>query len=1290
MFPSKKRIFITSFLVVFAIFISLCLSNKSIAYDTEIAHPFLTQKAIELFNQNSETEISDQQIGWLIQGAVEEDAKPRWMNHFYDPTTNKGLLGFYSAKDWSGANIAQMAYPKSDQSWQKAIKLYVKGNEENAFVALGHVLHLVEDMGVPAHTRNDPHGLGDPYEEWVENNAEGIFNGLSINQLNNLEDFFNGLAVYSNKYFLSKDTVDGNEIEKLKLNETEFKEDDGKYKLYGIRTDDDGKNFKFTKIEKPPLGPKKYSINKFVHSDYFSLLAPKAISYGAGLIDLFFKEVEKEQQKQLEKTFFEKIKDIFSAVNPQTQIAGVSIPDESSPTGASIIGSPAPVLSPIPVSPPAPANLPPPSVLASPLDGPVPPSISPSDILALVSAPVVLNDFNIPESDASQPNAPSQTQPATTSPNLATQPPSVGDVPKLVISQPYAGYGGGGGDGNGGGNPQTEEPEAPEPEEEPEESESEATTTPPVVVSIPTITTPGDFSNTFTSNEINFVGTADSEAIVYAEYLLNSATTTATSTASSLGEWSLSLSVNQGSTTISFYAGDGLGNFSGSTTVTTFVDSVAPDVSLAVAECSQSFSSSTCLLSSSTLSISWSSQLADLDYFAINDNGNFSTTTATSTVSTVSDNSTYSFAVSSYDTSGNSSATSTQEVSRSSFPVVINEVAWAGTDADYHDEWMELYNNTDFSINLEDWVLYSQNDGAFFIPLVNTIGAHDYYLLERADDDTVSDIQADLIYGNNGSGWALNNDPNGEVLVLARASTTIDQTVLANNGRWLGGNNSQDATMERYYTTVAGTDPTNWGTNIGVIKNGSTTDGTAIVGTPKARNSFSRLINGNQDIDTDVTLTKENSPYFVGIDGSSNNILYIKNGATLTIEPGVVIEFKDGSGFYVQDGKILSLGTESEPVELRSFDDGYWYGVRVQDDDSVFNYTNFSKGGKNTGPDLGEANLAVVSSSASISNSTFEDSQVYGMVLADSDSTVSNSVFSGNDNSNTSYGLYVSEGSPTIQSSQFTQNGTGLYLYDSLASVTDNIFTGNDKAVENYDTLASFSGNSGSDNDINAISVGGNLTVNGATSTLASNSLPYYINSSNPAKVVKSSVLVIESGAVIKGAGASSRLKVDGDLRIEGENSGDIVFTSLYDDSVGGDTTNDGNASQPTLGEGMEITISNKGSIYAKGMTMKYGGSSLNSGTNAALLINSMVASISNSLFDNNYSYGLLLSDSEVSIDNTQFKNHTVSALYADSSDVYLTGISFIGNALGAISDGVSNFFVSLTDTASTSPEGLW
>jgi len=93
--------------------------------------------------------------------------------------------------------------------------------------------------------------------------------------------------------------------------------------------------------------------------------------------------------------------------------------------------------------------------------------------------------------------------------------------------------------------------------------------------------------------------------------------------------------------------------------------------------------------------------------------------------------------------------------------VVINEIAWMGSAASTDDEWIELYNNTDSAIDLSGWTLASE-DGAPTINLSGTIPAHGYFLLERTDDNTVSDIAADLIYsgalGNTGEKLQLKDD----------------------------------------------------------------------------------------------------------------------------------------------------------------------------------------------------------------------------------------------------------------------------------------------------------------------------------------------------------------------------------------------------------------------------------------------------------------------------------------------------------------------------------------------------
>ena len=73
--------------------------------------------------------------------------------------------------------------------------------------------------------------------------------------------------------------------------------------------------------------------------------------------------------------------------------------------------------------------------------------------------------------------------------------------------------------------------------------------------------------------------------------------------------------------------------------------------------------------------------------------------------------------------------------------VAISEVAWGGTAANSADEWIELHNPTAIPINLSNWTLTDNN--TIQITLTGTIAAGGFYLLERTDDNTVSDIPAD-------------------------------------------------------------------------------------------------------------------------------------------------------------------------------------------------------------------------------------------------------------------------------------------------------------------------------------------------------------------------------------------------------------------------------------------------------------------------------------------------------------------------------------------------------------------
>lgn len=157
--------------------------------------------------------------------------------------------------------------------------------------------------------------------------------------------------------------------------------------------------------------------------------------------------------------------------------------------------------------------------------------------------------------------------------------------------------------------------------------------------------------------------------------------------------------------------------------------------------------------------------------------------------------------------------------------VIISEVAWAGTQADANDEWIELYNNTNQVISLIGWRLESA-DGSPSIALSGTISAHGFFLLERTDDGTVSDIPADQIYTG-----ALSNS--GEILILKDPAGNIIDTANGDGGPWPAGNDSPRASMERLDVFAPDSDM-NWATNNGIYRNGVDAQNNPINGTPKA------------------------------------------------------------------------------------------------------------------------------------------------------------------------------------------------------------------------------------------------------------------------------------------------------------------------------------------------------------------------------------------------------------------------------------------------------------------------
>lgn len=130
--------------------------------------------------------------------------------------------------------------------------------------------------------------------------------------------------------------------------------------------------------------------------------------------------------------------------------------------------------------------------------------------------------------------------------------------------------------------------------------------------------------------------------------------------------------------------------------------------------------------------------------------------------------------------------------------VQIEEIAWMGTlpkvgetaQAASNNEWIEFYNSGGSAISLDGWVLEAK-DGFPKIELSGSIAAGEYFLMERGNDEIVSET-ADLIYPFKNN--ALSNT--GEDLVLKDSGGEIIDSVNASSG-WPSGDNTTKDTMQR-------------------------------------------------------------------------------------------------------------------------------------------------------------------------------------------------------------------------------------------------------------------------------------------------------------------------------------------------------------------------------------------------------------------------------------------------------------------------------------------------------------
>jgi hypothetical protein len=745
--------------------LTLFLFFPASAYDQYSTHPSLTYEMTQFFNAknlNLNYYLLPNEVAWLKQGAIEEDEPARWINHFYDPVHNVGWSGKHlgelsevegynlggdmaplhsiASVDWVTNQNYQAAYGRQhgNQTWQKAIKSYIDGDKKSAFIALGHVLHLIEDATVPDHVRDDSHpGIegdpGSPYEVYSKMHTDAgelriAEDLLEINKefkkLQSVNQAIKDVAVYTNENFFSEDTISNNEFAKPELKSLKRKIEltsEGS-KIYLTK----GSIYLASELIKGHESLFSTGESIFVLPSYRDHLFPEAVLTGASVINLFFQEVEKYTQnpnllEQIVPDRNDSLLKAFEQFPKRTVVKACGLIGESfckdihnglasaitavkntaqtivssvSNTVAGLLNSNKVVV----------GNNEPAVVVIAPA----------SDVqITVLSTSTKQNATIIPIVKNTKPEPVNK----IINKNLDADKPSVLGL-KIINSLPIENI------------------------------------FPVVLAKPPQVVYGGGVQGSSVSENRNFP--IPDQSVLAAQ---NTSSTIATSTSGA----------NTSSTPPQIVP----------STTPVIIDTVAPAVPIvrtanfsgvSSTNISIHIESQDALSGVANFDVQYSSNTIEWFDLVVNSAPHFPQVVQAGNASLEqifvgARGQSYYFKARASDVAGNISGWSTVAepvFANWSGEVVVNEVAWAGTSADAStQEWFELYNNTDQNIDLSNWRIFVSGRQISLSKINNKIiNAKSYYLFERTSDNTVIEIDADAIYtlsgGFNNNGEKMN------------------------------------------------------------------------------------------------------------------------------------------------------------------------------------------------------------------------------------------------------------------------------------------------------------------------------------------------------------------------------------------------------------------------------------------------------------------------------------------------------------------------------------------------------
>ncbi len=380
---------------------------------------------------------------------------------------------------------------------------------------------------------------------------------------------------------------------------------------------------------------------------------------------------------------------------------------------------------------------------------------------------------------------------------------------------------------------------------------------------------------------------------------------------------------------------------------------------------------------------------------------------------------------------------------------------------------------------------------------------------------------------------------------------------------------------------------------------------------------------------------------------------------TLQIDAGQIVKPAHSAVDLIIDGTLNISGTTSQPVVFTSAVDDTW-GDDTNGDSQL------------TTPAAGDWGLIDLRGDSS--GNTIDHLQSYyggqffagtSLLATDTDVSISNSAFD-------------------------SSESDGIRVQGTDAVLTNNVFTRNvDAAVSmDLDSNPTISGVTISGNGINGLQVDAGVFARDLV--WDDPDIVYWLT--DDVTVPVSTTLQIDAGQIIKPAHSAVDLNVDGHLAINGTVQSPVIISSRHDDSAGGDTNNNGDATAPAVGDWARVLLRGSVGNTIDHADLRYGGDFFG----GAVVVDGGSLTMANSRVHRSDTNAVLtINDAEVNLTNNVLVDSLRAGILAASGSQLLAINNTIdGNARGVVSSEadteveLTNNLITFSSTAGVVSEG--